>query len=124
MVKIIKDQTDINRFVDEKCQYNPYFPRRNEILTYREFVGRMSEAASYDQRFRQAEKNKMENRKAKTTQQLTRVARELDKRHALALDHMAAYAKKHNIEPTKSFMDRLKSAFTRSGKRKNNVYAC
>jgi len=112
---------NVNNYIDAKCQYNPYFPRRNEILTYREFVGRLSEAASYDARC--YAKQKMVNRKPKTAQQIAQKMRDLDKRNALAADHMAAYARKHNIQPDKTFLQKLKLAFSRSNK-KNTIYAC
>jgi len=114
---------NVDNYIDAKCQYNPYFPRRNEILTYREFVGRLSEAASYDARCHEKYKNKVVNRKPKSAQQLAQKMRDLEKRNALAADHMAAYARKHNIQPDKSFLQRLKSAFSRSHK-KNTIYAC
>jgi hypothetical protein len=105
-----------------KCQYNPYFPRENEVLTYREFVGRLSEAASYDARF--MAKNKNLNRKPKSADQIARKMQALEKRNVLANDHMAAYAKKHNIPPRKTMVQRIVELLPRAKKKKNIVYAC
>jgi len=105
-----------------KCQYNPYFPRENEVLTYREFVGRLSEAASYDARCRA--KYKDIYREPKSAAQIARKMQALEKRNILANDHMAAYAKKHNIPPRKTVVQRIAELLPRTKKKKNSVYAC
>lgn len=106
-----------------KSYYNPYYPGVNEVLTTRELVGRLSEAASYDARFRAKQKNDAKLRSVKTPAQIAVKMQKLSKRNELALDHMAAYARKHNIQPDKTFMERLTSLITRPNK-KNKVYTC